>query len=48
MLRVKKVNGWNRYRIQKRFMLIWFNLDEKVYTSQDLALLALATLICEE
>ena len=37
MYRVKKTNGWNRYKIQKRFMFIYLDVKGEVYTSKSAA-----------
>jgi hypothetical protein len=35
MYRVKKANGWNKYKVQKRFMFIfWFSPTKDVYDSR--------------
>jgi hypothetical protein len=40
MYRVKKVNGWNKYIVQERVWLIWFNVDDVVYDSKAKAIIA--------
>lgn len=35
MFRVKKANGWNRYKLQKRFMFIfWFDVKCMTFFSK--------------
>jgi len=46
MYRVKKANGWNKYKVQKRFMLIfWRDLEGAVFDSEGLAHLAWGNLM---
>ena len=48
MYRVKKANGWNRYKIQRQFLwLFWFDAKCKNFYSKDVALLHCAKLIVE-
>lgn len=38
MIRVKKTDGWNRYKLQKRFLLFfWEDVDTKTYTGKGVA-----------
>jgi len=34
MYRVKKADGWNKYKIQRRFLLFWFRVDGNTYNSR--------------
>ena len=46
MYRVKKVNGWNKYKIQKRFMVIfWRDVKAAVFISEGQAYLAWGNLM---
>lgn len=41
MIRVKKTDGWNRYKLQKRFFLFfWEDVDTKTYTGKGVAMAA--------
>jgi len=46
MYRVKKVSGWNRYKVQKRFLwLFWRDVKGMNFYSKDGAILRCAKLI---
>ena len=46
MYRVKKDNGWNRYKVQKRFLwLFWRDVKFMNFYSKDVAILCCAKLI---
>ena len=43
--RVKKADGWNKYKIQKRFMLVfWLNVKGAVFIGKAKATIAWANL----
>ena len=48
MYRVKKANGWNRYKVQKQFLwLFWRDVKCMSFYSKDAAIACCAKLISE-
>lgn len=48
MLRVAKAKGWNKRKVQRRFMwFLWRDIEGETYHSKDLAALAMIKISAE-